>query len=186
MLIKLNNVRLSFPELFQAKSVNNSEPRFGASFLLDKQANATEIESIKTGMKAVAEEKWGANIPKGVKKCLHEGAEKEYDGYSADNMFISATNKKRPTVVDYDMSPLTAEDGRPYGGCYVNAVVRLWAQDNQFGKRINAQLQGVQFAKHGEAFGAGSFNPSEHFGPLEAPAPAPTTAGSADEDEVPF
>jgi hypothetical protein len=34
-------------------------------------------------------------------------------------------------------------------------VVELWAQDNQYGKRINASLGGVQFAKDGESFGGG-------------------------------
>ena len=69
-------------------------------------------------------------------------------------MFISAANKKRPTVVDRDNSPLTSEDGKPYSGCYVDGVVRLWWQDNQFGKRINASLEVVRFRKDGEAFGA--------------------------------
>ncbi len=45
----------------------------------------------------------------------------------------------------------------------VHAVVRLWAQDNAFGKRINAQLQGVQFASDGEAFGAAPFNAENYF-----------------------
>ena len=68
-------------------------------------------------------------------------------------MFISARSKSRPTVVDRDKTPLTEQDGRPYGGCFVNAIVELWAQDNQFGKRINATLAGVQFLKDGDAFG---------------------------------
>lgn len=186
MQIKLINVRLSFPELFKAKSVNDSEPRFGASFLLDKEKDASQIAKINDAMKAVAAEKWGANIPKGVKKCLHEGSEKEYEGYGDDNMYVSATSKTRPTVVDFDRSPLTAEDGKPYAGCYVNAVIRLWAQDNQFGKRINAQLQGVQFANHGDAFGAGVFNAAEHFEELpapEAPTQSPKSEGS---DDIPW
>ena len=33
-------------------------------------------------------------------------------------------------------------------------VIRLWWQDNQFGKRINASLEVVRFRKDGEAFGA--------------------------------
>ncbi|MNP74169.1 hypothetical protein D3C76_1710040 [compost metagenome] len=34
-------------------------------------------------------------------------------------------------------------------------IVDIWAQDNSYGKRINAQLQGIQFVKDGEAFSGG-------------------------------
>jgi len=32
----------------------------------------------------------------------------------------------------------------------------LWAQNNQYGKRINAQLDGVQFVRDGDPFGDGA------------------------------
>lgn len=169
MQIKLQNVRLSFPQLFVAKAVNNGEPKYGASFLLQKEGDAAQIDAIRKAMVTVAVEKWGSvdKIPKGLKKCLHEGSEKDYDGYSDTNMFLSTTATVRPSVIDRNRTPLTADDGKPYAGCYVNAVVRLWVQDNQFGKRINAQLQGVQFAAEGEAFGAAPFDPNAHFAAIE-------------------
>jgi hypothetical protein len=42
-------------------------------------------------------------------------------------------------------------------------VISLWAQDNSWGKRINATLLGAQFHSDGEAFGdagidAGAFD----------------------------
>jgi hypothetical protein len=72
--------------------------------------------------------------------------------------------------VDKDRSPLVSADGRPYSGCYVNAQVEVWAQDHKsFGKRINAQLLGVQFVEDGDSFQAGAppANP-EDFGDLSA------------------
>jgi hypothetical protein len=67
-------------------------------------------------------------------------------------------------VIDRDKSPLTAEDGKPYSGCYVNCSLELWAQDNSYGKRINAQLGGVQFFKDGDAFsGGGSAADADDF-----------------------
>lgn len=164
MQVKLTNVRLSFPQLFVPKAVQpGSEAKYGASFLLDKTNDAAQIDAIRKAMFAVATEKWGTKIPPTLKKCLHEGSEKAYDGYGPDNMFLSASATVRPSVIDRNLAPLTAEDQRPYAGCLVNAVVRLWAQDNQFGKRINAQLQGVQFTGDGEAFGAAPFDPNQHF-----------------------
>ena len=78
-------------------------------------------------------------------------------------MFLNASSDKRPPVVDKDLSPITAEDDVIYAGCYVNATVRIWAQDNQFGKRVNFALRAVQFAKDGEAFGQAPVNAEEEF-----------------------
>lgn len=164
MQIKLTNVRLSFPQLFVPKSVQEGgEKKYSAAFLLDKQHDAAQIDAIRKGMFDVATAKWGAKIPQGLKKCLQEGTAKEYDGYGPDNMFVSSSATVRPSVIDRNRAPLNAEDGKPYAGCLVNAVIRLWAQDNSWGKRINAQLQGVQFAGDGEAFGAAPFDPNAHF-----------------------
>ena len=159
--IKLLNVRLSFPDLWKAKAVTEgAEPKFGAHFLLDKKEAADQIKQIKAEIWALAKEKWQDKAKEMIQKgkihvCLHEGNEKEYDGYTDDNMFISANSPNRPLIIDWDKGPLSKEDGRPYAGCYVNAIIRLWVQDNQFGKRVNAELLGVQFAKKGEAFGGG-------------------------------
>jgi hypothetical protein len=86
---------------------------------------------------------------------IHNGdAKATYEGYEG-NLFFNASNKVRPTVVNRDRSPLTAQDGVVYSGCFVNVIIDVWAQDNEYGKRINAQLQGVQFFKDGDAFSGG-------------------------------
>lgn len=51
---------------------------------------------------------------------------------------------------------LSARDGKPYGGCYVNVTLDVWVQDNKFGRRINCQLKGVQYLREGDAFGGGA------------------------------
>ena len=63
--------------------------------------------------------------------------------------------------------PLTAADGRPYAGCYVIANVELWAQDNNYGKRINASLRGVQFLRDGDAFSGGGAASEDEFDEVE-------------------
>lgn len=163
MKIRLQNVRLAFPALFQPQTVANGEgdPAYSATFILE--GRHPQIKEIKAAMADIAKQKWGAKadstltlLEKQGKTALHDGDLKSnYAGF-AGNCYVSARNKTRPTVVDRDRTPLTAADGKPYGGCYVNAVVELWAQDNQYGKRINASLGGVQFFKDGESFGGGS------------------------------
>jgi len=161
MQITLIKVRGSFLEIFRAKAVNDGEPRFSANFLLDKTKDAKQIKKVEDTIDAILKEKnKGKKLPVD-KVCLRDGDEKEYDGYEGQ-MFISAANKKRPAVVDRDRSTQLVEaDGKPMAGDYVNAVVKLWWQDNKFGKRINASLEAVQFVKTGEHFGAPAVNLDE-------------------------
>jgi hypothetical protein len=166
MKVKVENVRLAFPNLFEAKSVNGEgDPAYSANFLFPQTHPAHK--AVMDGIDAAGAEKFGAKwgtIRKELiakdKLCLHDGITKaDYNGY-AGNWFVSARNKARPTVVDRDRTPLTISDGRPYAGCYVNAIIEIWAQDNAFGKRVNASLRGVQFLTDGDAF-AGSAPASE-------------------------
>lgn len=161
MKLNLNNVRLAFPAIFEAKSVQGEEPAFSASLIIPPDHN--QMQDINDAIEAVAREKWGAKAAEMLKAmrakdnvCLHDGDGKStYEGFEG-NFYISARSKTRPLVLDRDKSPLTQSDGRPYGGCFVNAVLELWAQDNQFGKRVNAQLKGVQFVRDGDAFSGGA------------------------------
>lgn len=159
--VKLKNVRLAFPVLWEAKAVNvGDKPAFSASFLFAPDHPC--VKDIEKAIEAVAKEKWSDKAPailqalrKADKTCLHEGDMKaQYAGYSG-NLFVSSRAFTRPLVIDADTTPLVESDGRPYAGCYVNAVLELYAQDNQYGKRINATLSGVQYFREGEAFAGG-------------------------------
>jgi len=166
--ILLKNVRLSFPDIWkpgtpQAGSTN--PPKYGGQFIFAPTSDAAKVAQAE--FLRVAIEKFGPNaaailaeLPKD-KKCIRRGdgnldkAGVIRNGY-AGNLFIVARNKARPVVIDRDKSPLTEADGRPYGGCFVNVTVDLYAQDKQGqGKSVNATLLAIQFAGHGEAFGGG-------------------------------
>lgn len=171
-IIKLNKVRLSFPSIFAPKSFEGSEPAFSAAFLLDTEKHATLIKQIEKAIDRVALDHFKKKVS--FKSCLHDGNDKaELEGYGDGVMYISARSKRRPAVVDRTLTPVDEADGVIYAGCYVNASIRLWVQDNKFGKRVNAELRGVQFVKDGESFGAGPINAEEEFDKVEE-----------DEDEV--
>src|SRR5262245_45932949 len=89
----LKNVRLSFPQLFQPKRVQESEPKYSASFLLDKED--PQVRGLQQKIDALITSKWGGNRPKGIKTCLRDGAEKEFAGYE-DTFYVSANSAKRP------------------------------------------------------------------------------------------
>lgn len=167
--VGLANVRLSFPVLFKPKAfADGGEPKFGANFLLHKAKHKGTIKALEEAIETAIKEKWPKGRPKGLKIGLYEASEKDYDGYDEDHLFISTATPKRIPVVGRDRSPLVEADGKPYAGCFVNASVRAWAQDNQYGKRVNFELLAVQFAADGEAFGGGApVDPEDEFDNLE-------------------
>lgn len=170
MEVKLAKVRLAFPQLFHAKSFGDGDPAYSAAFILEDE----HIAIVEKAIVAVAKEKWGEKYEPTLKAirakgdtCLRNGDEKSnYDGFEG-RMYISSRSKTRPTVVDRDRTPLTEADGKPYAGCYVNVILDVWAQANEYGKRVNASLKGVQFHSDGEAFGGGGAARADDFDVIE-------------------
>ena len=178
MKVKLTNVRLAFPVLFEAKTVNGEgKPAFSASFLLDPAD--PQVKALNQAIEQVAKDKWGAKAGAILKQmraqdkvALHDGDLKaNYDGFPG-NLYVSARSATRPLVIDKDKSPLTEQDGKPYAGCFVNASIELWPQDNNYGKRVNASLRGVQFFRDGDAFAGGGAASEDEFDDISSGATA--------------
>lgn len=169
-IVKLPSVRLSFPHLFIPHSMEEGqEKKYSATFLLDEKEHGALINHIDKLIDRLALDEFKKKV--NFKKCLRDGNEKiELEGYGDGKFFISAASKVRRAVVDRDLTPITEEDGKIYAGCYVNATIRLWVQNNQWGKRVNAELRAVQFLKDGESFGAGKVNVEDEFEPLDEPS----------------
>jgi len=162
--IMLKNVRLSFPSVFKRSSFNGEEGKFEATFMLDKETQADQIEALDKVIKAAMAE---AKIKVASDKiCLKDGDDSDRPEYAGMMTFKAASNK-RPTVIDKDKTPLAEDDGKPYAGCYVNAIVDVWVQNNSYGKRVNGNLYGVQFFKDGEPFGEGDIDVSDDFDAFE-------------------
>ena len=166
--IIVSEARLAFPDLFEArgftdpKTGKTGDPQFSATLLVDR-SDPSFRKVIEAEEERVAKEKWDtkseailSEIRANNRGAIKKGELKaSYDGFPG-NDFIACNNKTRPTVVHRNGSPLTHADGVVYAGCYVLAHITLWAQDNAFGKRINANITGVQFLRDGDAFGGGA------------------------------
>jgi hypothetical protein len=178
--ILLKDVRLAFPNLWEPTTVNGEgKPRYSATLLMAQ--DHPQVEEIKRKIESIAKDKWrdkAASILAGLYKtdkvALHDGDTKaQYDGFSG-NLFVASAAQENaaPTVVDRDRSPLSQRSGRPYAGCYVNASLEFWAQDNAYGKRINCTLRGIQFYADGDSFSAGRPADSDEFEDVSAGADA--------------
>lgn len=166
-VIKLKDVRLSFPTLkepsYPVGFEGQGDPKYSASFLLDPEVHEETIKAINAEIKRMIKETWGEKPPKfkpieffgkGETKVNKEG--EVYDGY-AGMWFVAANNRKQPLLVDKDKTQLSGDaiEQRLYGGCYVNASIDMWIQDNKFGQAVRCNLRGIQFNRDGEAFGTG-------------------------------
>jgi len=186
-IVHVNNARLAFADIFVPRENTGEDGKvrksYGCKLILAPGHPA--IDQVKRAIVVAAKAKWNEKaadmlklLTANHKVCLLSGDLKTWDGF-AGNQFVSAGSPTRPTIVDQDRTPLTVDDGRPYSGCYVNAIIEVWAQDNKYGKRINAQLKGVQFYRHGDAFGGGTPASPDEFQDVSAEgadAAAPATA----------
>lgn len=166
--IILPGVRLSFPDLHKPGAPmvgSNSGPKYGGQFIFAQDSEAFKVASAEFAR--VAAEKFGPNWQNIVaslakdKKCIRNGDQNlAKDGTIRDGyggmFYVVARNKAKPAVVDQRVQPLTEESGKPYGGCFVNAKIEIYAMDKPGqGKSINATLKAVQFVKDGTAFAGG-------------------------------
>jgi len=156
-LVKMSGVVLSYPHLFEPFKARNPKPgekaKYGAKFLMDRRDKEqnTDAQTVYKKIVEMAKVNFKQSLP-ADKYCLRDGRQLTEDLH---NYFvISANEELRPTVVDRRRQPVTAEDELFYPGCIVNATIRLWVQDSKdWGKRINANLVGVQFMAHGTRLG---------------------------------
>lgn len=187
----LKNVRLAFPRVTKPEQVQGEgKPAFSAAFILETDTPEFEANkaAIENAMKVAAKDKWGekaATMYKALeannKLALHDGDTKaDIDGY-AGNFFINARSSSNapPGLFRRDRSPIARtpnEEGvipsetELYGGCYVNAIINIWVQENQYGKRINASLSGIQYYREGVPFSGAAPASADEFDELEVPA----------------
>lgn len=199
--VMLKNVRLSFADLFQPGKPQKNDKgemvpgKYKANALMEKGTKETKanIAKIQKAAEDVKKKKWGDKIPKlkPEKVCLRDGDLEDWEGY-AGCFYLSANNKEQPQLItrrkDAKGKWIPAKAGEIYSGCYVNMLVRLWAQDSEeYGKRLNASVEVVQFNGHGEAFGGGApIDPNEKFAEIEADEGEDYDAdeGEEEDDEV--
>lgn len=189
MKVKLEGVRLAFVNLDQPRSFtgtdgSTSDPRFSLAAIFEHGSEAAK--KLAAAEVAVAKEKWGEkagpiykSLKASGKLALRDGDGKaSYDGFEG-NLYIQASSKVRPLVIDGNRAPIPPGVGTVYSGCYANLVLDVWAQDNQWGKRINCNALGVQFVKDGERFSQVATASEDDFEPVPG---AESTAASIFDD----
>lgn len=166
----LKNKRIAFPALAVPQAIGEGSPAYGARFIIDP--NDPDVAALDKAMVEVAKEKWKDDAEAVLdllitnKKTAFQhnpyrstSTGKVYNGFEGMFNLGTRSEKTKPTVVDQFGNELTAKadiERVIYSGCYTHAKVELWAQDNQYGKRVNASLLGIMFAGNGDSFGGGA------------------------------
>lgn len=170
--------RVSFPNVFRpAKPMegSNGEPKYTLTMLFPKDA---DLSKLKAAAKEAATEKWGADQakwPKNLRLPFRDQGEKEFEGYEAGGIFITATSKQKPGLVDSQVQDIIEESGF-YAGCYAKASVRAFAYDTAGNRGIAFGLGNVQMTRHGDPLG-GRSRPTDDFEPV-AGGPATQAKGA--------
>lgn len=197
-VVFLSRVRLSFPHLAVARAPQGSDKKKYSADLILLPTDPMYKKFVDLAM-AAAQAKWPqhhAAILQSIwgdrkRRCFGQGSEKidtttykVLNGYEG-MVFISAARQEEkgmPQIIGSDnqaiTNPLEAQNEarRMYGGCYVNAVVKPWIYDNNFGKGIGGDLIAIQFAGDGAPFGEGITDASAMFAGAQVAPPMPGAA----------
>lgn len=177
MKVKLNTVRLAFPDLREAVQYQGKGAfRYSATFLIEK--GSENEKKILEAINAAANEKYGKKAESFLKQwagnpqkhCYLDGSLKEYDGFEG-MMYLSSHRRQDDgpvTIIGRDKMPLAASTGKPYAGCYVNASVDIYGQTGE-NTGIRCALGGVQFVKDGDAFSGSAPASPDEFEDLGVP-----------------
>lgn len=155
--------RVSFPNVFRpAKSMQpNSEPKYGLAMLFPKGA---DLSALKKAAAEAVKEKWGDAPPKNLRSPFRDQGEKEFEGYEEGAIFISATSKQKPGLVDGGNQDII-DESEFYAGCYARASVRAFAYDQSGNRGVAFGLQNVQKLRDGDPLG-GRSKPQDDFEPV--------------------
>jgi len=181
-IVPIQGARLSYPHLFQARSIQaGDEPKFSAAFLIPK--NNPAIPAIQAAIEVEKGTKWGASVPPSVGSTLYDGdTNPKYntDPNNHGHYVLNTSSKadRKPKVVDQNVANII-DTSRIYAGCYVNAEVDFYPYDMGVSKGIACGLLAVQLVAEGERLD-GHPEAGTSFAPIAgAPPPLAPTVGGA-------
>ena len=159
-------VRLSYANLFEAKSIQGSKLKYSVSLIIPKSDKAT-LAKIEAAIDAAIEAgtaKFGGKRPNkaALKLPLRDGDTERDDEAYANSMFVNANSTTPPQVVDESLAPIL-DRSQVYSGCYGRASITFYAFNTNGNKGIACGLGNVQKLRDGEPLGGGHVSAEEDF-----------------------
>ena len=157
--------RISFANIWKPKSINGSEEKYSVSCLIPKGDKATLMrihKAVEFAKKNGEISKWNGKIPPNLKLPLRDGdIERPDDENYAGHMFLNATSKEAPQIVDRRVQPIM--DAMECGsGDYCNVSVNFYPFNANGNRGVAAGLGNIQKLKDGERL-SGRTNAASDF-----------------------
>lgn len=163
-LVVTGKVRFSYAHVFEPSSMEEGgDKKYSVALLIPKSDKET-LKKIEAAIKAAAEEgknskKFDGKDPLKVKNFkwpLRDGdEEREDDDVYAGHMFLNASAKTKPGVVDKDLNPIL-DQADFYSGCYGRASINFYPFNTKGNMGVAAGLNNLQKLSDGEALGGRS------------------------------
>ena len=155
--------RLSYANIWQAKSINGGAPKYSASVLIPKGDTKT-VAKVKAAIQAAYEEGEGKLKGNGktapslasLKTPFRDGdTERPDDEAYAGHWFINANSNTAPGVVNANREPIY-DTSEIYSGVYARVSLSFYAFNSNGNRGIACALQNIQKVRDGEALGGKS------------------------------
>jgi len=151
------NTRWSYLNVWDARSINGSAPKYSISLIIPKSDTQT-IAKIKAAIEAAYRDGLGklrgtskaAPPLAAVKSPLRDGdVERPEDPAYENAYFLNANSSKRPEIVDAGCNPIF-DHSEVYSGVYGKASISFFAFNNNGVKGIACGLNNLQKLRDGE------------------------------------
>ena len=158
-------VRLSYANVWEAKSINGGTPKFSVSLIIPKSDTKT-IAAINAAVDAAIDEgngKFGGKIPNkaALKLPLRDGDTERDDEAYQNCYFVNANSTTAPQSVDRSVQPIL-ERSEVYSGVYARVSINFYAFNSNGNRGIACGLGNIQKVKDGEPLG-GKTSASDDF-----------------------
>ncbi|MGX9137557.1 DUF2815 family protein [Corynebacterium striatum] len=174
--IVTGEVRLSYANIWEPKSIQGSDPKYSCSLLIPKNDTKT-VDAIQNAIKNTLAElagKFGGKVPPlgSLKLPLRDGdAEKDTDTNPeyAGMLFLNANNKTAPQIVERSatggIQPIL-DQNEVYSGCYAQVSIEFFAFNSNGNKGVGVALGNILKTRDGESLGGGAISAEADFGGL--------------------
>lgn len=164
-------VRLSYANIWEPKSINGSDPKYSVSLLIPKSDTAT-VKAIEAAIEEALQAgigKFGGKIPPrgSLKLPLRDGDTEREDEAYAGHYFLNANSKNPPQVVDASVAPIL-DRAEVYSGCYGRVSITFYAFNTNGNKGVAVGLGNIQKLRDGEPLGGGNVSAESDFGAFTA------------------
>ena len=165
--IVTGEVRLSYANIWEPKSIQGSKPKYSVSLIIpkDDQETLTAINRAIDAAIAAGTAKFGGKKPNkaALKLPLRDGDVERDDEAYAGCMFLNANSLTPPQVGDEAVAPIL-DRAEVYSGCYARVSLSFYAFNTNGNKGIACGLGNIQKIRDGEPLGGGHVSAADDFG----------------------